>query len=124
MTVAMNVPPTIYGRVRELAQSRTCDTYSNVGGLVNLDMHSPADRRVIGAILSEINRHEHNEGRPLMSAVVVRKGDCVPGNGFDRSAVELGRIPPFVGKLHWRTNEATRYWEVELKRVHDYWSPQ
>ena len=118
----MDVPDALYDRARELARSRTCDTYGNVGDLIHLDMQKPADRRTIGVMLSEINRYEDEENRPLLSAVVVRKGKCKPSNGFYRSAVELLKMDPFRGRLFWQSEKATRFWEAELRRVHDYWS--
>jgi len=41
-------------------------------------------------MLDEINRYEHREGRPLLSAVVVVQEDNKPGEGFFKLARELG----------------------------------
>ena len=50
------------------------------------------DPETLAAPLDEINRHEHRERRPLLSAVVTHKdGDRLSGNGFFRIAWKLGR---------------------------------
>ncbi|MFN3344234.1 MAG: hypothetical protein ACK412_01100 [Chloroherpetonaceae bacterium] len=70
-------------------------------------MDSEADRQRIGAILDEISTNEHNEGRPLLSAVVVKQASGEPGEGFYKLAESLKGYPSF--------------WKDELKKVHDYW---
>ena len=46
--------------------------------------------QALAAPLDEINRHEHREGRPLLSAVVAHKdGDRMSGDGFSRSGGNL-----------------------------------
>lgn len=49
------------------------------------------NRNVVGNRLDEINRLEHAEGRPLLSVIVVHKGETMPGEGFFMCARDLGR---------------------------------
>ena len=84
-------------------------------------MRRPKDRTTIGGILSAINRHEHDEGRPLLSAVVLLTRGRVPGNGFYRSARELGFISWQDGRRFWQTELGQRYWRDELSSVHRHW---
>ena len=87
--------------------------YSDVAPLVGLDMDSPKDRNRIADILDAISRAEHRAGKPLLSAVVIRRDKNMPGAGFFSLAKKLG--------LH-ETGDDFQYWFQELRRVHDYWS--
>jgi hypothetical protein len=71
-------------------------------------------RAVIGSLLDEINRHEHLEGRPLISVIVVRKGTSDPGPGFMASAEELGAFK--VG------GDSKAFIETERARVFKTWA--
>jgi len=56
---------------------------------LRLDMSIPADRGKIGEILGHISRYEHENGRPLISSVVVSRS-MEQGDGFFKLAEELG----------------------------------
>ena len=75
-------------------------------------MDSPHDRNEMADILDGISRAEHDAGRPLLSAVVIRRDKNMPGNGFFTLARSL--------HLH-RDGDDLQYWLEELRRVHDYW---
>jgi hypothetical protein len=49
------------------------------------------NRNVVGKLLDDINRSEHEHGRPLLSVIVVHKGETMPGEGFFICARDLGR---------------------------------
>jgi hypothetical protein len=49
------------------------------------------NRNVVGKLLDDINRSEHEHGRPLLSVIVVHKGETMPGEGFFMCARDLGR---------------------------------
>lgn len=66
----------------KIARRRGTIPYSETG----------VNRRVIGARLDDINRHEHEAKRPLLSVIVVRKGTTMPGEGFFMCARDLGRF--------------------------------
>lgn len=51
---------------------------------------NPSDRGTIGGILGDISIHEDNNGRPLLSALVIRSGDSYEGDGFYKLAESLG----------------------------------
>jgi hypothetical protein len=68
----------------------------------------------MGALLGEISEHEHEEGRPLLSVLVVHKeGDMMPGDGFFQLALELGL---FDGQ------DKDRFFIDEMKRVFHQWT--
>jgi len=77
-----------------LARKRTNQTvtYQKLSDDCNLrlDMSIPYDRTVIGDILGDISVFEHNRERPLLSALVLRKGDDYEGDGFYKLAERLG----------------------------------
>lgn len=81
--------------------------------MLGLDMKSGADRGKIGEILGEISKAEHDEGRPLLSAVVILKEGGRPGKGFFALAKDLGHA---VGDDH------DRFFIHHLRKVHDYWA--
>ena len=62
--------------------------------------------------LYEVSRSEHEQGRPLLTAVVVRKDGRV-GDGFYRMARCVGK--------HEGTDDLA-FWLAEVRRVHDYWA--
>jgi hypothetical protein len=47
-------------------------------------------RAEIGRILGAISEYEHKNERPLLSALVISKGDNYQGDGFYKLAEELG----------------------------------
>ena len=65
----------------EHASRRQIMTYSGTG----------LNRNVVGKRLDDINRSEHEQGRPLLSVIVVRQGTTMPGEGFFTCARDLGR---------------------------------
>ena len=65
-------------------------------------------------LLGEISAEEHAVGRPLLSAVVVRKDEAlpIPGPGFYRLAKELGSMSKGEDKVV--------FWKAEFRRVCTY----
>ncbi len=96
------------------AKSRNVVNYSDVAPSVGLNMELAHDRNQIARILDGISQAEHEAGRPLLSAVVIRIDKNMPGNGFFALARRLG--------LH-RAGDKFDYWSEELKRVYDHWAP-
>src|ERR1043165_2505891 len=68
-------------------------SYIDVCRLVNLDMDIPADHQRLSQYLDNVSTHDHQAGRPLLSAVVVYSNQgflTTPGDGFYELAVRLG----------------------------------
>jgi len=64
-------------------------------------------------MLDEISSEEDEEGRGLLSVVVVHKtGDFKPGSGFFQLARSRGRHVP----------DEEQFWIEELRSVHNAWS--
>jgi len=105
-------------RLHEVAQEQTTITYSDLAaemaqtGQVRLDPHSSG----LAALLGQVNILEHENGRPLISALVVHKaGDPEPGVGFWNFARELG-VDPGTGP-----HARLEFWSREVARCHAHW---
>ena len=73
----------IYNCLLELARAGRLTTYSDIAPMAGLLMANDADRDRMSDLLGEILRHEVREGRPLLTAIVVHRGDDNnPGEGF------------------------------------------
>lgn len=99
----------------ETAKARATISYSELGGLIGLDMSQPDQRTCLSDLLGEINIAEHDEGRPMLSAVAVLKGEGRPGSGFFEIAHRLG-----LCSKDKRVQE--EFFVAELRRVHDHWA--
>ena len=103
----------IYEELLRVAKGGETTYYSDIAPLARLNMNLQTDRNRIARILDSISKAEHEAGRPLLSAVVILRGEGVPGFGFFSLATELGLRG---------TNDEIQYWRQELQHVHDYWS--
>ena len=104
---------TIYERLKEVARAGHTCFYGDLSELIDL----PPRSRKLYRILDSINVHEDGEGRPLLSALVVRRGFRIPGDGFFVNAKDLGRYDDSSGDA---TVHAA-FWIDEVRRIWDYW---
>lgn len=68
--------------------------------------------RTLGQILGEISEYEHDQGRPLLSAVAVSKVKGMPNPGF-------WGIPDIPSGL--TDKQRPIFWAREVIKVVDYW---
>jgi len=108
------VSQVIYERLRQVAKNHQTTTYGEIAPLGGLDMSLQRDRTEIGRILGEISKNEHEQGRPLLSAIVLRKGGESPGKGFFTLAQELGLMKPQQDKQ--------AFWCQEVEKVFQTWA--
>ncbi len=101
----------IYERLKQVARDQTIITYSEIAPLAGLNMSSPADRSRSSRILGEISTYEQEQGRPMLSAVVVLREKKLPGEGFFRLAKELGLFTE-EDKLAFFCHELTEVYRV------------
>ncbi|MBU0507745.1 hypothetical protein KKH27_02760 [bacterium] len=107
----------IYDRLLELARGARLTTYSEIAPLAGLAMNNDADRERISELLGEILTHEVSEGRPLLTAIVVHRGnDNNPGEGFFSIATELGRFNGSRDPL-----ARLEFWVRQVQEVNGYW---
>jgi hypothetical protein len=72
-------------------------------------MHLERDSPLLARLLDEISRQTDAEGKGMLSAVVIHKGDdYLPGKGFFKLGKELGRD----------ISVREVFYAMELKRVH------
>ncbi|WP_143273425.1 hypothetical protein [Azospirillum palustre] len=106
----------LYGHLIETARKRRVLSYRDVAAPMGLDMDSPKDRDELSKILYEISVSEYNQGRPLLSVLVIggEKGipSKIPGSGFYEMASDLG----------FNISEKLMFFVEELNRVHEFWS--
>jgi hypothetical protein len=89
------VHPPIYSKLRDVAANEQVVFYHQIAPLAGLDMSLAEDRNRIADILDEISTFEHEQGRPLLSVVVVQAETGRPGKGFYKLAT---RLQLFSGK--------------------------
>lgn len=112
-TELADVPEAIYEALRGIAREKRTVFYSEIAPLAGVDTGSPHFAALVGQRLDAINRVEAENGRPLLSAVVIGKDSGMPGQGFFTCARDLRR---YSGK------DDLAYWLQELQQVYDYWS--
>lgn len=108
----------LYDEILRLARAAQLAAYSHVAPLVGLSMEREQDRDEIARLLGEIATHEHSQGRPMLTALIVHRGnDNNPGEGFFSIAQELGL---FNG----RRDPMARltFWANQVTAIHNYWA--
>jgi hypothetical protein len=110
-----------FDRVRaaliEAARDRRLLTYPDVAAIMGLTYGGSAMGTKVGAMGDAINRFEHDAGRPMLSALIVKTQSRVPGEGFYRSALALGRTTAFGDAMSDR-----EFWESERDAVYNEWA--
>lgn len=102
----------VYEELKRIATEKAVTNYTAVGLLIDLDMGNPVDRNEITDVLDEINFYEHQHGRPMLSAVVIRQDINTPGDGFFKCAKRLG--------IYWGSDDLV-FWVYEVTKVHNHW---
>lgn len=107
--------------VRDALMRRACArrtiTYSELAQRAGLPLQPYTLSRLLPGLLAEISAAEDAEDWPLLSALVVRKADGLPGRCFYRLARELGRLPADADRAGER-----HFFRKELQRVHAAWA--
>lgn len=102
----------------EIARNGKTITYQELSDQCKLGLimrESEYARAEIGRILGEISVFEHNNGRPLISSLVISKGDNYQGDGFYKLSEELG-----FG--NWKKLKADISFEIgQMNACYDFW---
>jgi len=105
----------VYEKLKEVARKGKENNragiifYGEIMNMIGLDPDDPYDReQVLGRMLGGVSQHEKDEGRPLLSAIVVRKDGKMPGPGF------YGFNNTAMTDL--------QFWIKEIRKVWNYWS--
>jgi hypothetical protein len=111
----MAIHQQIYERLKEVAKNGDLITYGEIAPLANLNMENPDHRNKLAQILGDISTYENEQGRPLLSSIVVLAGEPRPGEGFFKLARHLNL-------LHGRKDdEEFEFFAQETKKVYAYW---
>ena len=106
----MKIRDDVRKRLIEVAKSKKTITY---GELMN-EFHIPRGHLKhelgIGYIVGEISKFEHNEGRPMLSAIVIHKDGKSIGDGFYELARQLGLLTNQNEKDFW-IQEQQKVWK-------------
>jgi hypothetical protein len=97
-----------------VARRRGEITYSEVVDrvtTVRLSANSPAFHQMLG----DVSARAFDAGAPLLSAVVIRKGDGYPGPGFANLARRLGFT------VESGDEPELEFWGQQLERVREWW---
>ena len=105
----------IYEALKRVAREQRTTTYSDIQDLAPLDMENPDHRNRMAEILGKISTYEHQYGRQMLTAIVVRKDDNMPGDGFFELARHLGRMREGEDPL--------AFFCGEVAQVHEAWRP-
>ena len=102
----------------ELARLKTTWSYSQLNDqlMLGLDFSIGSDRDLIGEWLGEISLHEYNNGRPLLSSLIVHKeADREQGDGYYKLCEDIYKKP-------WQELKADKNFEIErIKECFAFW---
>jgi hypothetical protein len=104
----------VYCRLLNAAREKESVPYEEIGQIMGLEAHLGMAKE-IGQLLGEINEDEHNNGRPMLSAVAVEPTTRMPGEGFFQFAKELSK---FDGETE---EDKREFWRDEIQRVYEIW---
>ena len=107
----------LYQELVRLANAQQLAAYSTVSPLVNLSMDIEQDRNEISRLLEEIAIHENDEGRPMLTALIVHMGnDNNPGEGFFSVAQRFGLFNGTRNQI-----ERLTFWAQQVTQVYNHW---
>jgi uncharacterized protein with ParB-like and HNH nuclease domain len=98
----------IYRYLQRIAREERTIPYIEIARMANLNMERQVDRNELGRILGAISEYEYEQGRPLLSVVVVFSNEGTPSNGFYNLANQLGELAP----IQWRKSQETGTFQV------------
>jgi hypothetical protein len=104
----------VYCRLLDAAKKKEGVSYEEIGQIMGLELGAGTAKE-IGQLLGEINENEHNNGRPMLSAVAVKPTTKMPGEGFFGFARKLDK---FAGETE---EEKRAFWRDEIQRVYAIW---
>jgi hypothetical protein len=89
-------------------------TYQEIAQAVGLPTAGSYMGGQIGGIIGAVSKNEIEQGRPMLSAIVIGTNGK-PGGGFIPWAKELG--------LFIDGQDETEFWKKECRKVYDAWRP-
>jgi hypothetical protein len=105
----------VYAELLQAARYRGVITYQAVAQIMGLLMTGNLMGKKVGQLIGEISQDEVQNGRPMLSALVVGTSG-VPGDGFYTWAKELGRLTDDSREAR------AAFWESERQAVYQAWA--
>lgn len=106
----------VYGALIQAARCRGVLTYKDIAKIMGLPLSGNHMGRETGWMIGVISQNEVENGRPMLSAIVVSNVTYKPQPGFYDWARDLGR---FTGRT---VEEQLVFWEAEKQAVYDTWA--
>lgn len=106
----------VYCKLIRLAMTSKTITYRELAQDIGLPTQGLRMAQRLGQILDHINKYEHAHGRPLITALVVHAGNRIPGEGFFKSARELGK------SIDAEIKTDVKFWSKELESIKRSWA--
>ena len=106
---------TAYEKLKEIARAGSTIGYGEIAGILGIKPN-PHIGSIIGRIVGAMSEDEHDQGKPMISAVVVNKnGELAgkPGPGFCVLAEKLGKL-----EFGATEEEKDGFWKNELSSVY------
>ena len=105
----------VYCKLIHTAKAGNTIHYEDIAQIMGLPLSGNYMAREVGEMLGVISTIEHFLGRPMLSAVVVRKDTGEPGDGFFELAENLGKFNPNSQQ------KKSSFWQQELQNVYNTW---
>lgn len=105
----------VYNELITAARYRGTVTYQEIAQMMGLAITGNNMGTQVGHILGEISEDEHDQSRPMLSAIAVGvSGE--PGPGFYTFARQLGQIGEDA-----TTDQKKTFWKGQKKLVYETW---
>lgn len=105
-----------YALLIERARQGKTVSYKEIAEIMGLPPSGNHMGQETGHLVGEISQEEHQYGRPLLSAIVVRDHFNTPGAGFHDMAIRLGVMPRWGDEF-----QRNLFWREEMQRVYEEW---
>lgn len=107
----------VYCELIKAARYKGTTTYQAIAEIMGLPLRGAYMGSEVGKMLGEISEDEMNQGRPMLSAIVVGVSG-LPGSGFFTLAREFGKLQADSKE------EQHRFWEEEKTAVYTAWQKE
>jgi hypothetical protein len=107
------VDEAVYERLLAAARVQETVFYGEVAQLLGVQSEDPSGSGEVAERLAEISRQEVGEGRPMLSSIVVRVEDHLPGPELMRLGRELNQVAEGEDEVGFAVRQ--------IKMVHAYW---
>lgn len=105
----------VYAKLIETAKNKTTVTYVDLALSAGIQTSGSYMAETIAQILKEITLENISKYEPLLSCLVLKRGDDLPGNGFFTLVGDLKGIS--FKDMDYRYS----FWEDESSKTYTYW---